>query len=75
VTMDDNKFQFVFSQIDVLEAVAEYGRRINLGRAFGYPDSLVRAQGYSPMMMVVLGWSLDPATEYWFPHWWPEWAR
>ena len=71
----DDSFQFVFNHIDALEAVAEVGRRINLGRAFGWPDYLIRAQGWSPMMMVSCGWCLDPVTETWFPHWWPEWAR
>ena len=75
MTDKDDAFQFVFNHTDALEAVTDIGRRLNLGRAFGLPDYVVRAQGWSPMFMVAWGWSLDPVTECWFPYWWPEWAH
>lgn len=73
--MPDDKFQFVFTHLDALEAVAEQGRRCNLGRAFGYPEAWRLMVGYTRQDMISLGWYLDPTTECWFPHWWPEWAR
>ena len=72
---DDREFQFVFTHQDALEAVADISRRLALGRAFGYADNEIRHHGYSPMAMMALGWYLDPVTEYWVPHWWPEWAK
>lgn len=60
----DEKFQFVFTKLDAMEAVAEIGRRLDLGRAFG-EQVPVSAGAYR----------FDPVTEYWFPIWWPEWSH
>ena len=72
---DDDKFQFVFDKADALIAVADIGRRLDLGRAFGYPDSWRVAFAYAPGRMIELGWWYDEVTEYWFPQWWPGWAQ
>lgn len=73
--MPDDKFQFVFTKADAIEAIAEMGRRCDLGRAFGYPEIWRVQLGLTAEHMKLSGWFLDPVTEYWFPHWWPEWAR
>lgn len=71
----DDAFQFVFSQIDALEAVADDARRRDLVAAFGIPDSEVVANEWSFDTMDALGWCFDSATGCWVPNWWPEWAK
>jgi len=71
----DDKFRFVFTHLDALEAVAEQGRRVNLAAAFGYSGHYIRAGGWSTEAMISLGWYHDPMTDYWLPHWWPRWAE
>ena len=70
-----DKFEFVFTQLDALQAVAEMNRRMDFALAFGYPNASVQDRGYSSAAMSQLGWRYDKLTDYWFPYWWPEWSK
>lgn len=70
-----DKFEFVFTQLDALQAVADQSRRMDLAHAFGFSNDQARIHGWSTGAMRVMGWHLDPTTEYWVPFWFPEWAK
>lgn len=74
-TDPDDKFQFVFTQLDAIEAVADLQRRAVLGRAFGVPDVVIRANRCPRAALEGAGYHLDPLTLTWFPRWWPEWSH
>lgn len=71
----DDKFQFVFTQIDALEAVADIRRRLDLAAVFGYSDAYRERLGHAPGQMLNEGWWFDEVTEHWLPQWFPGWAK
>lgn len=73
--MDDQPFQFVFTKLDALEAVADIGRRLDLAAVFGFPDAYRERLGYASGQMLNSGWWFDEVTEHWLPQWFPGWAK
>lgn len=74
-TSPDAPFQFVFTHLDAIEAVAEAGRRLDLAEVFGYSNAEALSNEWSNDMMDALGYRFDPTTEFWLPQWFPEWSR